>query len=355
MIVLGYGTRPQVIKASVLRRSLSRLGPVHAVDTGQHYDHALNALLYQQLAVAPPDRFLEVGSASHAEQTALVLTRMEAALREVSARVAVVIGDTNSTLGTALAAAKLRIPVVHVEAGLRARDRMMAEEINRRAVDAIAALLCTPCQSATARMRAEHPGATVAETGDVSLDVLRSARPRLPDLASVVPGLSSPYIFATLHRAELTDQPALLRGAIAALAALGRPVILAVHPRTAERLGDRALGRREGLTLIPAVGYLESLALAQGASLVITDSGGLQREAYWLGVPCVTLRTETEWAETIEAGANHLVAPAHAATELGTAVERQLARWAGPARWAADAYGDGHAAEAVTRAVEALR
>ena len=132
-------------------------GPVHAVDTGQHYDYALNDLLYQQLKVSPPDRFLEVGSAGHAEQTALILTRTEAVLAELTPAAVVVIGDTNSTLGAALAAAKLRIPVVHVEAGLRARDRMMAEELNRRAVDAIAALLCTPCASATTRMSAERP------------------------------------------------------------------------------------------------------------------------------------------------------------------------------------------------------
>ncbi len=197
LIVLGYGTRPQVIKASALRRALAPSGPVYAVDTGQHYAFALNELLYQQLKVAPPDRFLEVGSAGHAEQTALVLTRMEAVLQELKPRAVVVIGDTNSTLGTALAAAKLRLPVVHVEAGLRAKDRMMAEEINRRAVDAIASLLCTPCVSATARMRAEHPDARVAETGDVSMDVLQAALPRLPAPETVVPGLTAPYIFAT--------------------------------------------------------------------------------------------------------------------------------------------------------------
>lgn len=354
MIVLGYGTRPQIIKASVLRRALSRLGPVHAVDTGQHYDFALNELLYQQLAVAPPDRFLEVGSAGHAEQTALVLTRMEAVLQELKPRAVVVIGDTNSTLGTALAAAKLRLPVVHVEAGLRARDRMMAEEINRRAVDAIAALLCTPCASATARMRAEHAEARVAETGDVSMDVLQAALPRLPVPGTVVPGLTAPYIFATLHRAELTDHPELLHGAIGALDALELPVVLALHPRTRERLGHSAAQRLQRLTMIPAIGYLESLALTASAALVVTDSGGLQREAYWLGTPCITLRTETEWEETVAAGANRLVPPASAGGDLTPAVRDQMARWPGPSRWPTGAYGSGRAAEAVARAMEAL-
>lgn len=353
MIVLGYGTRPQIIKASVLRRALARLGPVFAVDTGQHYDFALNELLYQQLGVAPPDRFLEVGSAGHAEQTALVLTRMEAVLQEIAPRAVVVIGDTNSTLGTALAAAKLRCPVVHVEAGLRAGDRLMAEEINRRAVDAIASLLCTPCAAATTRMRAEHPDATVAETGDVSLDVLQAALPRLPAPGTIVPGLTMPYVYATLHRAELTDHPELLHGAITALDALDIPVVLAVHPRTRERLGPAAAQRQERLTVIPAVGYLESLALTARAAAVVTDSGGLQREAFWLGTPCITLRTETEWEETVAAGANRLVAPARAGRDLAPALRDQLGRWSGPSRWPTGAYGNGHAAEAVARAVEA--
>ncbi len=354
MIVLGYGTRPQIIKASVLRRALARLAPVYAVDTGQHYDFTLNELLYQQLAVAQPDRFLEVGSAGHAEQTALVLTRMAAVLQEVAPRVVVVIGDTNSTLGTALAAAKLRIPVVHVEAGLRARDRMMAEEINRRAVDAIATLLCTPCPAATARMRAEHPDATVAETGDVSLDVLQAALPRLPAPGTVVPGLTAPYIFATLHRAELTDHPELLQGAIGAMDGLDTPVVLAVHPRTRERLGPSAAQRLKHLTMIPAVGYLESLALTASAAAVVTDSGGLQREAYWLGTPCVTLRAETEWEETLAAGANRLVAPTAARDGLSVALQAQVDRWSGVTRWPTGAYGTGQAAEAVARATEAL-
>lgn len=355
MMVLGYGTRPQVIKAAALRQALAPLGPLHAVDTGQHYDFALNELLYQQLEVAPPDRFLEVGSASHAEQTALILTRMEAVLQEVAARLVVVIGDTNSTLGVTLAAVKLRIPVVHVEAGLRARDRMMAEEINRRAVDAVATLLCTPCASATARMRAEHPGTSVRETGDVSLDVLRRVLPRLAPPGRVVPGLAEPYVFATLHRAELTDDPALLQGALGALEELGLPVVLAVHPRTRDRLGNGATRPSSRLTMIPAVGYLESLALVRGAAVVVTDSGGLQREAYWLGTPCVTLRTETEWEETLAAGANRLVAPAGAASGLATAVQAQRSAWSGVGRWSDHAYGDGHAAQAVARAIAELR
>ena len=356
MIALCYGTRPQVIKASVLRRALATLEPVRAIDTGQHYDYALNALLYEQLEVAPPDLFLEAGSGSHAEQTATIMLRAEAALAQLQPRAVVVIGDTNSTLGVALAATKLRLPVVHVEAGLRAADRLMAEEINRRTVDAIASLLCTPCASATLRMRAEHPDATVVESGDVARDVLESVRARLPAPASIVPGLRSPYLFATLHRAELTDVPAQLGEVVRALASLEIRAILAVHPRTRAALASLGLDADEqgALRLVPALGYLESLALARGATAIITDSGGLQREAYWLGTPCVTLRGETEWKETVALGANVLVSPGQASARLAEAVRAQAARWQGSARWNATVYGEGRAADMVTSAIARL-
>ena len=356
MLALCYGTRPQVIKASALRPALARLGRVHAVDTGQHYDHALNALLYEQLGVAPPDEFLEVGSGTHAEQTALILTRTEGVLARLAPRAVVVIGDTNSTLGVALAAAKRRIPVVHVEAGLRAKDRLMAEELNRRMVDAMASLLCTPCAAATARMRREHPGATVVETGDVAFDVLLGVRGRLAPPGMVLPGLTGPYIYATLHRAELTDRPEVLAGVLRALGGLALPSVLAVHPRTRAALAASGftadqVGR---LQLVPAVGYLESLALVHGAAAVVTDSGGLQREAYWLGVPCVTIRGETEWEETVAAGANRLIPPADAPTALAGAIAAQLELWPATARWTPDAYGTGQAADAIATAIEAL-
>lgn len=349
-IALCYGTRPQVIKASVLRRALSAVGQVAAIDTGQHYDYALNQLLYDQLGVAAPDHSLEVGSASHATQTANILMRAESLYAAIAPHVVVVIGDTNSTLGCAIAAAKLRIPVVHVEAGLRAADALMAEEINRRAVDAVASLLCTPSDAATVRMRAEHPNATVVETGDVARDVLLAQLEKLPEVSALMPrSTAGEYAFATLHRAELTDAPDRLIELLEALAALPLPVLLAMHPRTraaleahGHRVRDRGL-----LSIVPAVGYLESLALTARARLVITDSGGVQREAYWLGVPCLTMRSETEWTETVELGANHLLAPTDSSA-LGRAVAERLAS---PREWNRDAYGRGDAAERVAGAV----
>jgi UDP-GlcNAc3NAcA epimerase len=354
-LALCYGTRPQVIKASVLRRHLEAAYDVLAVDTGQHYDYELNALLYQQLGVRAPDATLEVGSAGHAEQTAAVLVRAEKVLEEHRPRAALVIGDTNSTLGCALAAAKLRIPLVHVEAGLRSEDALMPEEINRRVVDAIAHVLCTPSARATRRCRAERQDATVVQTGDVAYDALLARADRLP--APPVPGgTDGPFCFATVHRAELTDRPAVLRGLLEALASLDRPVLLALHPRTRAALQAAGIEPRfgDGLTIVPPVGYLESLALARAAEMVFTDSGGLQREAYWLGTPCVTLRRETEWLETIEEGANIAIDPAGGMVELDRAITAHRRRWNGRAGWSRSAYGAGDAAGRVAESIEPL-
>ena len=352
-VVLLYGTRPQTIKASVIRRAFSDL-PLLTVDTGQHYDYELNQLLYEQLGVAPPDQFLEVGSGSHAEQTASVMIRCEALLVRAAARVAIVVGDTNSTLGAALAAAKLRIPVVHVEAGLRSADGMMAEEINRRAVDAIAAVLCAPSRASFHRLRAESPSGRILETGDVAYDVLLGQVGQLPPVRDVLPdGVSEPYVYATLHRAELTEQPELLAEILTTLAGTTTPVILPLHPRTRAALWEAGLPveSRGSLHVLAPVGYLQSLSLTRHAAAVVTDSGGLQREAYWLGTPCLTVRTETEWTETVDCGANALVPPLSAPRELLGRLE-DLMRTS-PA-WDRKHYGDGGAAVRVAAAVRDL-
>ncbi|MEO8294532.1 MAG: UDP-N-acetyl glucosamine 2-epimerase, partial [Gemmatimonadota bacterium] len=304
-VALCYGTRPQVIKASALRREFSLHWPVLAIDTGQHYDFALNGLLYADLEVAPPDYFMEVGSASHAAQTAAILMKMEKLIEEIRPGAMVVIGDTNSTLGCALAASKCGIPVAHVEAGLRAEDRRMPEEINRRLVDSISTLLCAPGRSSAERLTRERSDATVVNTGDVARDVLRLCEGKLDAVAVSPRGFGTPYVFATLHRAELTSNTPQLIGVLEALGRLPLPVLLALHPRTRAVLGRAGESRTKigKLTIIEPVGYLESLALTKKASLVVTDSGGIQREAYWLGIPCVTIRRETEWIETTEAGA----------------------------------------------------
>ena len=345
-IALFFGTRPQVIKASVLRDALAAVGPVVAVDTGQHYDYDMQQVHYDQLGVRPPDAFLNVGSGSHAVQTAAILTACEAWLDAHRPRIAVVIGDTNTTMACALAAAKTRVPVAHVEAGLRAADRLMAEEINRRVVDAVAHWLFAPCARVAAVLRREHPEALVADVGDVAHDVLQRSLPKVPSPESVPgydPVWQGQFVFATLHRAELVDVPERLAAVVDGLNRSSLPVLLAAHPRTAAALDRGAVRLAPTVHRIEPVGYLESLSLVQRAAVVVTDSGGLQREAYWLGRPCLTVRGETEWVETVECGANLLVRSEDArrlAAEIAAASTRS-------ARWDRGAYGDGRAAQRI--------
>ncbi|MDQ6926883.1 MAG: UDP-N-acetylglucosamine 2-epimerase [Candidatus Eremiobacteraeota bacterium] len=356
-LALLYGTRPQVIKASALAAGLTPQWDVFAVDTGQHYDYALNALLYAQLGVRQPDVCLDAGSGDHATQTATVLTRAAAVLAGRGPRhprVAVVVGDTNSTLGCALAAAKLRIPVVHVEAGLHCADALMAEEINRRAVDAISAVCCTPSAAATERLRRGRAPVVVVETGDVAFDVLTRVLPRLPPAAEATawplpPGTS--FVLATIHRAELVDDVAALTDAVHALGRIRFPVVFAVHPRTNAVLEAAGVTTPPGVHRIPPLGYLETIAAVRDAAAVVTDSGGLQREAYWLGTPCITLRSETEWTETVAVGANRLVSRDDLPALASAVHDAVHAR----ATWNRTAYGDGTAVARVASAVAGFR
>jgi UDP-GlcNAc3NAcA epimerase len=349
-IALCYGTRPQVVKASVLLDALRRRWSVVSIDTGQHYDFELNALLYQQLGVPRPDHFLEVGSAAPVSQLAAVMTRTDDIFRARPPAVAVVIGDTNSTLGCALAAAKNDIPLVHVEAGLRASEPDLPEEVNRRVVDVLAHVLCAPSEVSASRLRKEQAPGTVVTTGDVARDVLLRHLRVAPPRAG-----RTPFALATAHRAALTADREALAALLAGLGRIGMPVLLPLHPRT-----RKALERFELLAAVPAavelrppMGYLETIAAVRDAAIVVTDSGGVQREAYWLGTPCITVRGETEWVETVESGANALMPPLSAPRRLAElVVEQRRRRWESP--WTSDAYGDGHAAERIAEAVGTL-
>ncbi len=345
-----FGTRPQVIKASVLLGALRARWPVAALDTGQHYDFELNGLLYQQLAVPRPDHFLGVGAGEPAEQTASILAGTAELLRRQRPAAVIVIGDTNSTLGCALAACKEGVPLIHVEAGLRAAEKDLPEEANRRVVDVLAHLLCAPSQSAAARLATEQLPGSIATTGDVARDVLMHHLRLAP-----APLDRGPFALATLHRAALTSDREALRSVLKALGELDLPVILPTHPRTQQALERFGLMSHvpRSVSLTPPSGYLESIAAVRDADVVITDSGGLQREAYWLGTPCVTLRAETEWRETVECGANALVPPLEASGTLGKVVaEQQRRRKEGG--WTSDAYGDGRAADRIVTAIASL-
>ncbi|MGN6390755.1 MAG: UDP-N-acetyl glucosamine 2-epimerase [Gemmatimonadales bacterium] len=346
-IALCYGTRPQVVKASVLSHALRRRWRVLAVDTGQHYDYELNRLLYEQLEIPPPDHFLEVGSDTPARQTAKVLDRAGDLLARMRPDTVVVIGDTNSTLGCAVAASKLGLPLVHVEAGLRAPEPGLPEEHNRRVVDVLADLLCAPSKAARDTLLNERvPGVTVM-TGDVARDALTEHLRRIPPATD-----RQPFVLATAHRAALTSDRAALAAVLAALGTLELPVVFPMHPRTRAAIDGFGLCDRvpSNVRLGPPLGYTETIAAVRDASAVVTDSGGVQREAYWLGTACVTLRGHTEWTETVEAGANALVRPLEAPEGLRAAVFAQMQRRAAAA-WVPDAYGDGRASIHIADAV----
>lgn len=278
--------------------------------TGQHYDDAMSAVFFRELAIPEPDYNLGVGSEPHGQQTGAMLTGIEAVLLKELPDWVLVYGDTNSTLAGALAAAKLHIPVAHVEAGLRSFNRRMPEELNRVLTDHISTLLFCPTQTAVENLAAEGITQGVHLVSDVMHEALRWAAERGRTHGTILERLGvreKSYLLATVHRAENTDDPARLRAILDAFAALDEPIVFSIHPRTQVRIEALNLKSQiRNLKSISPVGYLDMVQLEQAARLILTDSGGIQKEAYWLGVPCVTLRDETEWVETVTTGWNVL-------------------------------------------------
>lgn len=344
------GARPQFIKAAPVSRALRRCFDERLVHTGQHYDAQMSEVFFAELAIPAPDLALHVGSGSHGTQTGRMLEALDAELQAHRPDAVLVYGDTNSTLAGALAAAKLGIPVVHVEAGLRSFVRDMPEEINRVLTDRISTLCCCPSDVARQHLAAEGITQGVQVVGDVMLDAVLDAAQRVGHDTALLATLgvdAGRYALATVHRANNTDDPARLRAIVEALGALDLPTLWPVHPRT------RAAMARSGITMPASViacdplGYLAMVTALTHAAVVVTDSGGLQKEAYWLGVPCVTVRDETEWTETVREGWNTLVGADGAALV-------QAARHRHRPDTARDAYGTAGAAERVTQAIGAL-
>lgn len=308
-IVTIVGARPQFIKAAAVSRVLRRQIREVLVHTGQHYDGNMSQVFFEELEIPPPDFNLGVGSGEHGAQTGAILAAVEKVLQKEKPDRVLVYGDTNSTLAGALAAAKLHVPVAHVEAGLRSFNRRMPEEINRVLTDHVADLLFCPSQTAVDHLAAEGIRTGVHRVGDVMYEALMHAvrlaerNSRALERLQLAPGA---YALATIHRADNTDDPARLGRLVAALQEVARtlPVVFPVHPRTRRRLLDLAPGR--GLHLVEPLGYLDMVRLETRAALILTDSGGIQKEAYWLRVPCITLREETEWVETVQQGWNVL-------------------------------------------------
>ena len=304
------GARPQFVKAAAVSPALKSAGVREVlVHTGQHYDRGLSQVFFDELGVPSPDVNLSVGSASHARQTGQIMERLETFIQQKGPFDAVLLyGDTNSTLAGALVAAKLHIPIAHVEAGIRSFNRTMPEEVNRVVTDCLSQWLFAPTQTAVDNLRAEGLRRGTSLVGDVMLDAtrmfVRRARNRFP-LSSITRHAPGNYALSTVHRPSNTDTQASLQAIFAAFGCLPWPIILPLHPRTRAKMqGIQVPGNVE---IIEPVSYMTMLVLIENACQLLTDSGGIQKEAYWLKTSCVTLRTDTEWPETCKHGWNTCV------------------------------------------------
>ena len=301
------GARPQFIKAAVLSRALSRSHHEVFLHTGQHYDDCMSGQFLRELALPTADYELGAGSGTHAQQTAKMLIGVEEAIVREQPDVMVVFGDTNSTLAGALAAAKVGIKIAHVEAGLRSFNRSMPEEVNRVLVDHLSTWLFCPSGSSAKNLATEGIFQGVHVVGDLMAEAIESVDAAFSSTVFERLDLQpQQYLLATIHRAENTDDYERLKLLLTALASIEEPVVLPVHPRTKQAIGETGLAELSGIQFIDPVGYADMVALERSARMILTDSGGVQKEAYWLGVPCLTLREETEWTETVEAGWNVL-------------------------------------------------
>ncbi len=349
-IVSVVGARPQFVKLAPIHKAFVAAGVDHViVHTGQHYDPMLSDVFFEDLGIGTPDVHLGVGSGSHGVQTGAMLAALDAVFDEHRPDWVLVYGDTNSTVAAALSAVKMHIRVAHLEAGLRSFNRRMPEEHNRVLTDHAADLLLAPTQVAVDHLAAEGLAERTVLVGDVMTDVLFTVRdevssrpsPLVEDLGLAAGG----HYIATIHRAENTDDPARLAEVVAGLGALDRPVVLLAHPRVVAKAEAHGISLSQGAVVVhPPLAYPELVAAMLSSAGVVTDSGGLQKEAFLLGVPCTTVRTETEWVETVELGWNVL---AQDAEEIARGVGRPR-----PEPTDAAPYGDGRAAERVVQVLQ---
>jgi len=352
-VLTVIGNRPQFIKAAAVSPRLRESHQELLVHTGQHFDDTLSAIFFAELGLPAPDEQLGVALGTSTSQTARMLEALEPVLERARPDLVLVYGDTNSTLAGALAGAQAGVPVTHVEAGMRSFDRSMPEELNRVLVDHASALLLCSTEVAMANLRHEAVAGTAELVGDVMIDVAAQSQARARGRTDLVQahGLEpGRYVLATAHRAGNVDDPARLRRLVELLCAAPLPVLLALHPRTEARLRSAgmldALRAAPGVEVTPPLGYFEMTTLLCNAKAVMTDSGGLQKEAYLASVPCVTLRPSTEWTETVEQGWNVLVdLDLEAAL---AALERE------PPLTHPQLYGDGRAGERVVAALTLL-
>lgn len=309
-IVSIVGARPEFIQASPLSKKIRERFKEVLVHTGQHYDPNMSDVFFRELELPKPDYNLGVGSGSHGGQTGRMMIEIEKVLLKERPDVVVSFGDTNSTLAGALTAAKLHIKIAHVEAGLRSFNRLMPEEINRVLVDHLADFLFCPTETAVRNLKKEGITKGVFNTGDVMYDSVLQLYKRAGKESKILETVNlSPksYLYATVHRAENTDNPQNMKGIFKAFEESGETIVLPIHPRTAKAIKQLGIQVGPGTKIIEPIGYLDNLILMGNAKKILTDSGGIQKQAFFLEVPCITLRSETEWIETIESGWNVLV------------------------------------------------
>lgn len=345
------GARPEFIQATPVSRALRRNHQEILVHTGQHYDYLMSQTFFDELGIPAPDYNLEVGSGSHASQTAEILVRFEELVIREDPDLVIVRGDTNSTSAAALAASKVHIPVVHIEAGERSFDRRMPEEINRIVADQLSSAFFCVSQTAVRQLADEGITRNVFWVGDVMLDANLANRPLARRKSTVLSTLGlapERYGLVTVHRAANTDDPARLTNIVRALSQVGETVVFPVHPRTRTALQNLDERFGENVLLIEPVGYYDMMVLEENARLIATDSGGVQREAYFMKKPCLTLRDETEWTETVHAGWNKLV---------GVDVELIVSEWKtfAPPSGQPSIFGDGTAGEKIAGILDQLR
>ncbi|MFN8384164.1 MAG: UDP-N-acetylglucosamine 2-epimerase (non-hydrolyzing) [Anaerolineales bacterium] len=306
-ILTVIGARPQFIKAAAVSRVLRQANTEVMVHTGQHYDYLMSDVFFSELEIPKPDHNLQVGSAKHSEQTGEMLIRLEPIFEQEKPDFVLVYGDTNSTLAGALVASKLQIPVAHVEAGLRSFNRDMPEEINRVLTDHISHLLFCPSQQAVDNLKLEGVTTGVHVVGDVMHDAILRYIGIAEKKSNILRSLNletGNYLLATIHRASNVDTPERLFDILETLSMTGQTVAFPSHPRTLKAIRSAEFSLGKNIKLVEPVGYLDMLWLEKNARMILTDSGGVQKEAYWLGVPCITLRSETEWVETARTGWN---------------------------------------------------
>ncbi|MBT8206923.1 MAG: UDP-N-acetylglucosamine 2-epimerase (non-hydrolyzing) [Acidimicrobiia bacterium] len=306
-VLTVVGARPQFIKAAAVSGPLRRVANEILVHTGQHYDSDMSAVFFDELGIPEPDIHLEVGSASHGAQTGRMLEALEGVIVDHRPDVVMVYGDTNSTLAGALAAAKLNIPVAHVEAGLRSDRHDMPEEVNRVLTDHVSEWLFCPTSNAVDRLALEGITDGVHLVGDVMADSVEMIRGRLSVDRVHALGLQKPYAAATIHRAENTDDANTLRAILELLAGLPLTVAIPIHPRTAAAMTRHEFEWPPNVTVLEPAGYIDMLSLVANAEVLVTDSGGLQKESAMVGTRCITVRNETEWPETVASGWNTVV------------------------------------------------